>query len=44
MKLLLALTCGPIVLALLQFDSALESVAHYVCGDGMNGVYVGATC
>lgn len=31
MKLLLALTCGPIVLALHQFDSAPESVALYDC-------------
>lgn len=43
MKLLLALTCGPIVLALLQFDSACESVALYGCRDSMNGGYVGAT-
>lgn len=44
MKLLLALTCGPIVLALLQFDSAPQSVALYGCRDSMNGVHVGATC
>lgn len=44
MKLLLALTCGPIVLALLQFDSALESVSLYGRGDRMNGVYADAAC
>lgn len=43
MKLLLALTCGPIVLALLQFDSAPESVALYGGRDSMNGGHVDAT-
>lgn len=43
MKLLLALTCGPIVLAVLQFDSAPESGALYGRTDSMNGVCVDAT-
>ena len=43
MKLLLALTCGPIVLAGLQFDSALECVALYGRTDSMNGGDVDAT-
>lgn len=42
MKLLLALTCGPIVLALLQFDSALESVSLYGCRDSMDEACVDA--
>lgn len=44
MKLLLSLTCGPIVLAWLQYDSALVSVALYGCIDSMNGGYVDTTC
>jgi len=43
MKLLLSLTCGPFVLALLQFDSALESVALYGYRDSMNGSHVDVT-
>lgn len=40
MKVLLTLTCGPVVLALLLVDSAPKSVALYCCRDRVNGGHV----